>query len=312
MLRLLGVLFAAATITDLPELPQPIAGQFVGMLGNLLVVAGGSWWTAPPGEGGEKIWVDDIQVLEPGARAWRHAGKLPEPIAYGAAVSFPRRMVFLGGQNGDKISSTVKAISDGFLRLSLPNLPEPLTNLSAARIGETIYAVGGQNTAASNHLWRLDSSEKQWTAGPDLPGEGRILASVVACGGQLYVLGGAALTPARKYLKEAWTYHPKHGWQRLPDLPYPAAAAPVVCGSKQEPVLIGGDDGALAGQTVANHPGFRRTVLQLSNGVWSTKATVPIGLVTTGAVPWNDSIVIPGGEDRPGHRSSQVLRLNWK
>ena len=61
----------------------------MGTINGFLVVAGGSWWTAPPTEGGKKIWVDDIRVLEKGAVAWRGAGRLPQPLAYGDGRFFP-------------------------------------------------------------------------------------------------------------------------------------------------------------------------------------------------------------------------------
>jgi N-acetylneuraminate epimerase len=39
---------------------------------------------------------------------------------------------------------------------------------------------------------------------------------------------------------------------------------------------------------------------------------VPFSLVTTNAVLWNNDIVIPGGEARPGVRSPQVWSLPVK
>jgi hypothetical protein len=35
----------------------------------------------------------------------------------------------------------------------------------------------------------------------------------------------------------------------------------------------------------------------------------PVSLVTTSAVNWQGAVIIPGGEDRPGHRSARALRL---
>jgi N-acetylneuraminic acid mutarotase len=82
-------------------------------------------------------------------------------------------------------------------------------------------------------------------------------------------------------------------------------------------VLIGGDDGHMAGVVLRpgeKHPGFSRRVWRYSvdRNIWVAEGELPVGLVTTGAAVLRDGpIVIPGGEDRPGSRSNQVLELNF-
>ena len=77
------ILDGAFSTRELPPLHQPLAGQFVGTVGDTLVVAGGTYWTALPALGGKKIWVNRVQILRPGSTAWEDAGCLPEGLAYG-------------------------------------------------------------------------------------------------------------------------------------------------------------------------------------------------------------------------------------
>jgi N-acetylneuraminic acid mutarotase len=324
---------AALRVSELPKLPRAIAGQFVGSADGLLVVAGGSWWTGPPSAGGQKIWADEIQVLEKQDGEWRDAGRLPHAVAYGGAVSLKEAIVLAGGQNGDIVSSEVRALrrrGTGMEVENWPDLPAPSANLAVALAGGHIYAFGGQSSAqaasASARLWSLKAGagkSGRWVEHPPLPGEGRILAAAAGCRDTLYILGGAALTPspagaaARRYLREAWSFHPAKGWKRLPDLPAPSVAAPAVCGPSGEPVLLGGDDGSMAGVALVQgdvHPGFGRSVLYYDRAGrrWVESGRLPLGLVTTGAAWWKNSIVIPGGEDRPGSRSAAVLRIELK
>ena len=74
-------------------------------------------------------------------------------------------------------------------------------------------------------------------------------------------------------------------------------------------LIIGGDDGANVNfEPKSKHPGFPRDVLafDLKTQSWSKSGEVPFSLVTTNAVIRIGHIVIPGGEARPGVRSSQV------
>ena len=91
---------------DLPAFPQPVAGQFVGVSDEALVVAGGAFFPVSLFEGGQKRWVDDVFVLVPGDSAWRHAGKLPWPRAYGAAISTPGGIICIGGSDAERYYRT--------------------------------------------------------------------------------------------------------------------------------------------------------------------------------------------------------------
>src|SRR5262245_10143796 len=67
------------------------AGSFAGVSDGALLVAGGANFPdGKPWEGGAKVWHGIVFVLESPHGAWKAAGKLPLPLAYGVAISHER------------------------------------------------------------------------------------------------------------------------------------------------------------------------------------------------------------------------------
>jgi N-acetylneuraminic acid mutarotase len=323
-----------AQVIELPSLPHAIAGQFVGTVSGTLVVAGGSRWTAPPSQGGTKVFDDGILALGPDETHWQQVARLPKPLAYGGAASLKRTLLFAGGQGEAVVSRSVWALGkhgSSFQLTLWPDLPASVANFSMAMAGGRIYVYGGQeskDSLAGAQLWSLsiDAEERpgsNWQHETSMPGPGRILAAAAGCQDTLYILGGATLSRAtdgsliRHYSREAWSYSPMSGWKRLPDLPAASVAAPAECDEDGNVLLLGGDDGSMAGVALSPgelHPGFSRTVERYSpsDNAWASAGQLPLGLVTTGSAVWKDGrIVVPGGEDRPGSRSNKVLELRF-
>ena len=317
---------------DLPPLPQSIAGQCVGTIGDLLVVAGGSSWTAPPWAGGTKHWSDEVLALAPGGQQWQLIGHLPHPTAYGSAVQVGKQMLCIGGQDAERTYNTALQLGLDGKKLTIrnfPDLPRPITNASAALAGDKVYVVGGQHTLnamdVSSEIWSLNLSDRRpsqaWKSEPSPPWKhARILPVVAGCGHELYVVSGADLsvdsggTSHRTYLSDAWRLKGGASWEKLPDLPSPVTGAPSICDESGSLVLFGGDNGSLAEQITSlkdQHPGFSLKTLRfdLHNATWSTGSQLPLSLVTTGATLWDGQYVIAGGENKPGHRSSRVIAL---
>ena len=172
-------------IPTLPPFPVPVAGQFVGVHRGRMIVAGGTIWTKPKWEGGEKRWTTAIYTLGPGETSWRKSGEQPAPLAYGGAVSTPAGLVCIGGQGPTTASAAVRLLYwDGsqVRQREMTELPDTLMLLGAAISGRSILAVGGQTpptaTEASSKVWRLPPNSRKWEAAPPLPGLGRILPVV--------------------------------------------------------------------------------------------------------------------------------------
>jgi len=251
-------------------------------------------------------------------------------LAYGGSVTTPDGVITLGGSDAERHYAEVCRWQIGtgerprIERTDLPPLPIPLAMAGAAQLGQRLYVAGGQRSPtaprAERRLWSLELTrpEAGWTEHEPWPGPGRILPVLVAQGDALYLLSGAELveasdgTPVRDYLRDGYRYRPLEGWRRIADLPRPTVAAPAVAMGQSHLLVFGGDDGSLAPRVRElgeRHPGFSREVLAYHTitDTWVKAGEIPHGVVTTAAVPWEGRFVIPGGEDRPGHRLSNVL-----
>lgn len=316
--------------TSLPPLPdaEGFAGPFAGVSGGALIVAGGANFPdAPPWRGGTKTWYDTLFVLDSPEGVWRLAGRLPAPNGYGLSLTTPEGILCIGGCDAGRHFREVfrlRLLPDGGVEHSaLPPLPQPCAYMAGALLGRVVFIAGGTDrpdaTSALPVLWSLDLGKKDaaWEELPPCPGPARILAAMGAHEGGLYLFGGAALKPdadgkpAREWLSDAWRYSPQEGkWRRLADLPRVAVAAPgpaPVVGGRL--LVIGGDDGVNVNfEPKEEHPGFPRDILAYdpASDAWSRVGEAPFSLVTTTAVEWRGRIVIPGGEARPGKRSTQV------
>lgn len=308
----------------LPDLPLGLGGQFAGVHNGALIVAGGSWFPASKWEGGAKEWVSHVFVLERLDSEWKKF-ELPRPLAYGGSVSHAHGLLLIGGGDAKQNLATCLWLRWNGQTVEIETaapLPLPLANCGAAELHGRAYVVGGQQSpqsiSAERGLYSLDlkDPEAAWRDEPPLPGPGRILPSVAATEGALFVAGGADHHPdangnaARIYLRDAWQFTPGAGWRVLPDLPAAACAAPAF-GSNGEFFVLGGSDGVLApreNELRDAHPGFSRSVYGYSagRGSWRVAAQLPFSLVTITPAVWNNLLVLPGGEDRPAHRSAQV------
>ncbi len=312
-----------------PAFPLPVGGAFAGVADGQLVVAGGAHFPTPLFEGGAKVWVADVYALGPGREAaWRRVGALPQPRAYGAAITLDEGVLLIGGGDADAHFTDVtllKLAGDDLTFEAWPALPQPNAFLGAAKLGERVYVVGGRTApnapTALRVFWHLDLNDREagWREGPAWDGPGRLLAAVAAQDGLVIVSSGAALERnaggevRRRYLTDTHRFTPGAGWRGGAAVPRPVVAAPTATLGGTHVLVFGGDDGSLADRVQElqdDHPGFSRDVLAYHTITdrWSTLATLPSTPVTTGAVEWDGAIVLPTGEDRPGHRTATVLR----
>lgn len=323
MLAACGTAHAAEWLawTRLPALPAGRGGHFGGTHNGALIVAGGSAWTAPREQGGEKIWLDAAHVLLPEAAGWAPAGALPEPRAYGATVETPEGLLLLGGTDGTRCFDDVLRLrweKDG-LHVERPNpdrwrLPAPRAHAAAALLGRTVYLFGGQEAPrgapAQATAWALDLGDPRarWQEVPAWPGPARVQAACAVQEGAIFLMGGSDFPDdsrgSRTYFSDAYRFDGKTSWKAVAPLPHPVAAAPAMPLGAAHVLVFGGDTG---------HPEhvFSRSVLgyHLITDTWAEVATMPEALVTLPAAAWQGGIVLPGGEDRPGSRSGTVMMM---
>lgn len=322
--------------SELPELPNQlgVAGPFVGVHNDALIVAGGANFPKPVWEN-SKQWVDEIHVLtqKDGQFVWHKRGKLPRRIAYGGAVSTPAGVVCLGGSDSEALFDDVFLLSwDGKVcQVSeLPALPKPCAYGQATLIGSTVYLACGQLGAdlgsATNHLWSLDLSQRSdaqqftWNALPNLPGPTRAFNMVAAqhngyhdC---VYVVGGRRdNNGTTEFLRDVWEYTPSsESWRQRKDAPRELMAGTAIRFSQSHiyfPGAASGNNFGKADELKDDHPGFAKQAFffHTITNTWVSAGEVPQTHVTTNAVMWNGDIVIASGEIRPRVRSPKVYRV---
>ncbi len=318
-------------LADLPD-PIGVAGPFVGVHEDVLIVAGGANFPAPVWEN-EKEWRDEVYVLRAdGSRpTWVPAGRLPREIAYGASASTGRGIVCAGGHRGESFSAECFLLrwdaSQGSVVIEpLPDLPVPTAYAAAGAIGETVYLVGGQGGAAlstaSDALYRIDLAQRplRWERLPPIPGGPRALAmGAVQNNGFhscLYVMGGRRETRGEvEFLDDVWEFNPQLGtWRSRARMPTPIAAGTVTGFGQSHLFLLSGDDGRLFGRADElrdQHPGFPKVAwaYHTITDRWFSAGRTPANQVTTTAVLWNGRIVLPSGEVRPRIRSPAVWSI---
>ncbi len=320
---------------ELPELPDDVgvAGPFVGVSNDALLVAGGANFPRPVWER-EKQWHDAIHVLARVGTDWQwcDGGTLPRPIAYGAVVSTSAGVVCMGGNNA------TETFADVFLlrwnpaertveRLVLPSLPQPCAYGQAASIGTVVYLAGGQSghalDTAMDNLWALDLARlgkagAAWRTLPVCPGGARAFNVTVAqhdgFGDGVYVLGGRrAMGDAAEFLADVWEFIPTtSAWRPRAPLPRSVAAGTAIGFGQSHVFVLGGDDGSLfdsAGQRRDAHPGFPTEALAYHTitDTWTSAGALPLVQITTPAVMWNGRAILASGEVRPRVRTPQIM-----
>lgn len=319
---------------QLPSLPDSVgfAGPFAGVSGGALIVGGGANFpSAMPWDAGKKVWHDSIFILAKTNGHWLTGFKVPHAIAYGVSISPPEGVLCAGG------SDTRQHFRDVFLlewrnkkieMRALPPLPRPMANGCGALVGKTVYVAGGierpDSTNALKTFWAmdLDATQPTWRELEPWPGPARMLAVAGASSDAFFLFSGVELSadhtgkPVRHYLKDAYRFTPREGWNRIADLPRAAAGAPSPAILRDRRLLIvSGDDGALVDfEPKSAHPGFPKDVLayDLSNNRWTRIGESPLSRATTPVVEWNGIAVIPSGEVKPGRRTPEVWGLNLR
>ncbi len=323
----------------LPNLPdaEGFAGMYAGVAmdtrtgESCLVAAGGANFPGKPlWEGGSKRWTDRAFMLTLGATEWEEPVKLPKPMGYGATVSLPQGVMFIGGCNAEEgvfRDCLLISLSGGALQITpLQPLPVGLTGHAAALLHDKVYVLGGSlapgEQDAQNSLFIYDPAVDAWSEGEALPAKGRFLHQMAATNGTLYVLGGIGIKPGengrmvRDMLTEAWAYTPHEGWDRVADMPRFCAAAPTPAPVSPQGIiyLLGGDDASVKGvSSPQNHPGFHSASLSYSpmSNAWREEGPIPAARAVLPCAMWGGKAVIFNGEQRPGKRSSEVWAVSF-
>ncbi|MEA1950953.1 MAG: hypothetical protein U9N87_06180, partial [Planctomycetota bacterium] len=189
-----------------PWLPVAVEGAFVGVVDDALILAGGRY-VGEKGNVADQTYSEKIFVMDADSQQCRLAGKLDEPLAFGAAVATDAGLLCMGGRGEEGLSARVfllrrDAQSDKVKIINSVDLPRPAAMISAAKLGNTVYVAGAKAGDAdflkaekvflSLDVSRLDGQKQpQWQTLPPYPCTARFTPIVVVQSGGLYLIGGS-------------------------------------------------------------------------------------------------------------------------
>ena len=165
---------------------QPgLAGAFVGIHNNTLIIAGGANFpNGPAWEGGRKVFHDEIFILErdsEGQLNWiDKTFRLERNAAYGISLPTPLGIFCAGGTNGQQ------TLQEAFLLRwdigtnqiesePLPPLPTGAADMAGGIIGSEVYIAASDPVKKAKYFWRLDldNIQAEWVTLPTWPGKPR-------------------------------------------------------------------------------------------------------------------------------------------
>jgi SSS family transporter len=321
-----------------------VAGAFSGIHNGALIVAGGANFPEPRWES-DKEWHSEIWVLPLGEENndWMNAGNLEHPVAYGSSVMTEYGLLCMGGNSSSSVYREVFLLQwnpeeQKITRTELPSLPEPCAYGSAAYYEDRVYLAGGSSgqnpTTAMKNFWMLDISdltdsglEAGWEELPSWPGPPRIHnITATQHNGQnqcIYIFSGRYMKNGKlHFLKDLYEFNlvqfsegkTDDPWRKRESAPVSLNAAPAAPIGQSHLFVFGGATGELfdkADSLKDDHPGFPKNIwaYHTITNSWVKAGESPVNMVTTNALKWNESIIIPGGEVKPRTRTPENYRI---
>ena len=215
-----------------PNMPAAVAGGATGIIGEKLIVAGGTFWHTMQA----KLFVSWTQLYDLATGTWSMGPDLPRELAYTLTVVVGGEMYLFGGYGQDRVP-----VADGYILTPVTNpeegepgfewsrgpaLPEPLGGVVGGVVDSVIYAVGGSRNSAwtqmSNALHCLDTSDPDagWKTLAPMPGPPTSGCAATTCGGNLYLFGGYRTNGEPDNVDDAYRYDvAQDRWTRIRRLP---------------------------------------------------------------------------------------------
>ncbi len=331
------------------------AGPVTGNDKGVFIVGGGANFPDSfPWQGGKKKYYNEVYLFhckKDQLKLVTQKFVLPESIAYPACSPTANGIFYAGGENENGISAKAwlmqwDAKTKKIIFKNLPQLPVPVSNAAATRIGNLVFVAGGETPTDASAQWvciDLKNIEKGWKPLTNIPHpvSHTVLAAlnenqIMLAGGRKKNSNGISDLYHDVYLYDI----SKNEWQQKASLPYSLSAGTGVSINKDEMVIFGGDRGntfhevektiaAIKNENdeskkqslilqknnlLSTHPGFSKEILHyaISSGKWDTIGEIPFATpVTTTAVEWGSCILIPSGEIKAGVRSPHILQVSF-
>lgn len=226
-------------VSERDGLKEGVSAPFAGMLGDVLVVAGGcNFPDVPAADGGQKAYYRQIYMLRnplSGGSAWEKAGELPVAAAYGVGITTPEGIICIGGNNADGTLNTVYLLKwnhekSAIVASELPSLPVTMDNMAGASDGKNIYVAGGNiDGKPGNRCFAYSMAGGGWREIAPFPGGARLQPAGVMQNSaeetRFFVMGGYLPASAGNegvVYTDGWSYNPKiNQWSPVAEiLPY--------------------------------------------------------------------------------------------
>ena len=297
-------------VTQTPD-TLGLAGVYSGFIDGTLIVAGGANFPyGLPADGGSKHWSSDVSTYD-GVEWTVYPEALPAPLAYGATVELAEGLLCIGGNNAEGTSAEVFLIHKDGSCTSWSPLPQPLSQMAYARLGNHLYLAGGDTDGTAQKVFmrmNLSAPEKGWEELPPWPGAPRAFAvGAIQSDGQdncFYLFGGRDYSPGSEWNvhTDAWVYNPRlEKWKPVPGHFDTMAGLATPYGTNHI-LLIGG----------ASPENERYNGVRLFHTVTGTLLDCPLeGLeipVTSSLVRQGKDFWLISGEIAPGVRTPVILK----
>lgn len=235
-----------------------LAGAFIGLVDNQIIVAGGSNFSeGKPWEGGKKQYSDKIFTISIKAyQTTLSELKLPKPLAHGCAVVTDNSLYCVGGQNAEGQADEIFAIDcpeNGLRIRNISKLPQSFSPVAALSCNGLIYIHGIEQDTNALYCYRPDSTEwKQLSGCPGGPHNAGP-AFVMQNNGRedvLYLIGGRyEAKDTMRLFSDIWEYSPSlDNWSLKGSILVNGISrnnmyAACIPFGKDRILLLGGDDG---------------------------------------------------------------------
>ena len=296
----------AADWEKLPPLPEANGGFIFGAVGEDIVIAGGTNW-----KDDAKHWLDRIWVFEPSKNAWRDAGQLTAPLAYAAFGETKHGLCFAGGSSGTQTHTTLSLLDRKFATKPVANIGARFVYASGAILDGMLYVIGGAQDQAqletiAHACFAIDLTSGKIAHIADLPAPGFIMGAASACGGRVFVFGGAqwdAAQGAVRNIASAFAYAPaRNRWEILKPLPSANRGLTALALDEHHILIAGGYKNDVEEFT------DEALIFDTGRGEYLPTKPLPyrslVALVNCGGF-----VYCLGGEDKKKHRTDACFRI---
>ncbi|MBI5775599.1 MAG: hypothetical protein HZA89_17915 [Verrucomicrobia bacterium] len=299
----------AAQWESLAPLPEPNGGSISGVVGDQIVLLGGTNW-----KDDVKQWLTRIHAYDPKANAWREVGTLAAPLAYAAAGEHAGALWLASGSSGTNTHTAVWIIDRSLAAKSAFTLGSGFVLAGGAAVGSSLYILGGTDDMnhierATNTFLAIDLRNGHTTKLPDYPEPSFITGATAACGSRFFAFGGARWDAAADTVANLSSAHAfntvTRRWEKLAPLPYAVRGLTALTLDERRILLAGGY------KNDAEEFTAEAFIYDLNTGRYTATAPLPYKAMVS-LVKLGDWVYCLGGEDRKKHRTDAMFRIRAK